>query len=403
MRELGKINQRIKCLHIYDYRLKERSDQFDVRVNLWENKESEHIAHLINVLNCEFKEGRLKYGHISGIEIGDNAENTSYMKEHVHIAVCLYNYTNRGSIIKKLCQNAFGWYVEMRDKKKPIQGWIDYHSKRRSKKDNEPDFIQKWGDLPTCVAKRYRDETEESDECPRRKKQREQWKRRKYLVLNEMWDDLDFEFPGFQWTTQCKNMKLEVLKQKSSKYTKTLDVLNNYIIWGDTGIGKSSSIDFLYPNCYKFQKGTHFWDGYDRTNPDHGVVWIDEMSIETLKTITGKMDGGFDFLKELGDRYAIMVGAKNIPAMKIRPHTVIITMNEYPTSLLPERSWDVNCRALFRKFKIVHGHEWLALNNLRLKEDKKGVELIGDDGYESNTTVDLGTYAQSDSDEDIGV
>ncbi len=376
--------------------LKLRSDQFDIRVNLWENKEKEHISYLDSLIRSEFNAERLRYGHISGIEVGDNPEYTSFQKKHVHIAVVLFNPTSKGSMIKKYCKNAFGWYCEPRNKALPLAGWLLYHGKRKTKEQDEPDFKLQVGSLPRCSAKRH-PEAMESEIDPKRQKKIEEWRRRKQLVQMEDWDTLEIEFPGFQWTTQCKNMKLELLKQKSTKWTKTLDTLDNYIIWGDSGIGKSASIEYLYPNCYKFQKGTQYWDGYDRTNPDHSVVWIDEMSRETLDTITGKVKGGFDFLKELGDRYAIQVDTKYIPGMKIRPAKIIITMNEFPTSLLPDRAYDVNCRALYRKFKILHGSEWLALNNLRLKEDKKGVEPIPDDedGYSSTGTVDFEDYARS--------
>ena len=43
----------------------------------------------------------------------------------------------------------------------------------------------------------------------------------------------------------------------------------------------------LYPECYKKQKGSQYWDGYDKNDPGHKTVWIDEMSVETLRTLTG--------------------------------------------------------------------------------------------------------------------
>ena len=47
-------------------------------------------------------------------------------------------------------------------------------------------------------------------------------------------------------------MKREILKQSNDIYTRNIEGdLKNYIIWGDSGTGKSSSIALLYPNCYK--------------------------------------------------------------------------------------------------------------------------------------------------------
>ena len=183
--------------------------------------------------------------------------------------------------------------------------------------------------------------------------------------LESKWDELDKQFPGFIYSSTGQNMKREIIKQANDEHCKTLDgELDNYIIWGPTGSGKSSSVNKLYPFAYKKQKGTQFWDGYDRTNPDHKTVWIDEMSKETLKTLTGKADGGFEFLKELGDRYAVTVDAKYTSGFKIRPHRIIITMNEAPTTLLPERASSVQKAALFRKFKIVYVNDWLRMHGM---------------------------------------
>ena len=55
-------------------------------------------------------------------------------------------------------------------------------------------------------------------------------------------------------------MKREVLKLVNDKYNAPLKELKNYIIWGPSGSGKSSSVAKLFPNCYKKQKGTQFWD-----------------------------------------------------------------------------------------------------------------------------------------------
>ena len=156
------------------------------------------------------------------------------------------------------------------------------------------------------------------------------------MVRNQEWEKLDEEFPGFQYSGPGQTMKREIIKQLNDKHCRPISGdLKNYIIYGPSGSGKSSSVMKIWPQCYKKQKGTHFWDGYDRTNPSHKVVWIDEMSKETLQTLTGKQEGGFEFLKELGDRYAVTVDEKYTRGYKIRPSTIVITMNEHPTSLMP--------------------------------------------------------------------
>lgn len=143
-------------------------------------------------------------------------------------------------------------------------------------------------------------------------------------------------------------------------------------------------------------KGTQFWDGYDTANHDHQVVWIDEMSKETLATITGKVAGGFEFLKELADRYPVTVDQKYMKGLLIRPQSVIITMNEHPSSLLPDRAVEVNKKALYRKFRIWHVSEWLSMKNLKCVVGK-GVEPIGPDDVGSETELDCASLAETES------
>ena len=79
-------------------------------------------------------------------------------------------------------------------------------------------------------------------------------------------------------------------------------------------------------------------------------------------------------MKELGDRYPVTVDEKYTKGYKIRPKMIIITMNEHPETLLPKRAVEVNKKALYRKFKILHVTQWLAMNNLRCTS--QGCEFI---------------------------
>lgn len=328
-----------------------RSDQWDIRINV----EDQEWVDLFKIQIEEYcDEGTVKYCHISGIEIGDVPGRSSFGQKHVHIALVLNNYTSKRSIVKKFTTQNRGWYVEPRDKNKPITGWLAYHFKERTKY-NEIRCNFTFGVLPVeRMKRRAADELTPAEQLRKKQKQTD-WARKKYLMQLYLWDELDEEFPGFIYSSMGQSMKREVMKQVNDEYTKPLTgKLNNYIIWGGTGTGKSSSISLLYPNCYKKQKGSQYWDAYDKTNPDHSIVWIDEMSKETLKTFSGKVDGGFEFLKELADRYAVTVDEKYTKGYKIRPKQIIITMNEHPTTLLPDRAIEINKSALYRKFNILH-------------------------------------------------
>lgn len=341
--------------------LRKRSDQWDIRMNVGDEDD---VSALLKRVQRLYETGQVRYVHVSGVEVGDVPGRTSYGKRHVHIACVLHNYTTKSSMLTKFVagRRELGYYVEPRDKTKPLEGWLQYHKKRRTKLDPDVPLLLQRGEFPRIREPKDPDCSKQSE---RQKIRYQEWQRRKYLIAMMDFDQLDVEFPGFIWTAAGQNMKREILKQSNDEYCRPLQgELKNYIVWGPSGTGKSSSVALLYPSCYKKQKGTQYWDGYDKTNPDHEVVWIDEMSKETLATLTGKIDGGFEFLKELGDRYPVTVDEKYTKGYKIRPKTVIITMNEHPTSLLPDRAIEINKKALYRKFKILYVQDWLALNGL---------------------------------------
>lgn len=327
-----------------------RSDQWDIRINIAGDA---HLQSLLDICRRYFASGAVRYVHVSNVERGSNSSHTSFGKEHVHIALVLHNYTSKSAVYKKFLIEETGWYIAARDKTRPIDGWILYHKKRESKLDPNADaLLLELGSVPR-VRRTVSDEQKEANRENIKRTKYEEWERRKYLVSMQNWDQLDIEFPGFIYSSSGQAMKRDILKQTNSHHVRPLKgELENYIIWGDSGTGKSSSVAYLYPNAYKKQKGSQFWDGYDVTNEYHKVVWIDEMSKETLMCLTGKADGGFEFLKELADRYPVTVDEKYTKGYKIRPRTVVITMNEHPVSLLPDRAVEVNKRALFRKFKV---------------------------------------------------
>jgi hypothetical protein len=347
-----------------------------------------------NVMQAEYNTGTLKYGHISELELGDDPSKSSYKKHHVHIALCYRHRSSKKAVLKKYGIRGKSYYCEPRDKRLPIAGWISYHKKERSKVDKAGLYFS-IGVLPND-SKRYmeKEDTSDNDDIdPRVKKRAKQWQRRKELMQTQQWDQLDLEFPGFIWTTQGKNMRIELIKKQPKP--PDLEDLDNFIIYGETGTGKSSSIAYLGFD-YKKQKGSQYWDHYDQAKDytEHGnVVWIDEFSKETLATLQGKMDGGFEFLKELADRWPVMVDAKYLGSFYIRPKRILITMNEHPSSLVPDRDPGRNAAALYRKFRVMHASEWLTYNNLELIKlfDKDGEPLLDNRGQQKCKIVQNGS------------
>jgi predicted AAA+ superfamily ATPase len=346
----------------------ERASQWDIRINVPTDND---LNACITNIQRRYERDNIVYVHVSGVE-----KSTTSEQRHVHIALILQNRTSKNSVIRKFINNpGHGYYVAARDMTMDLYAWIEYHAKKETKVNPDgPGLILELGRLPR---KRVNMTEEQREEKIKKQKsaKAEQWERRRVLVKAQDWETLDEEFPGFIWSTSGQNMKRELLKQANDEFNEPLQgPLNNFIIWGPSGSGKSSSISLLYPQCYKKQKGTQFWDAYDRTDPNHSVVWIDEFSKETLKTLCGKPDGGFEFLKELGDRYPVTIDEKYTKGYKIRPKMIVITMNEHPDSLLPKRATEVNRQALYRKFRILHVSEWLKMNGL--KNTNEGVVYL---------------------------
>lgn len=100
--------------------LTKRSDQWDIRLNI---EGQDHLDQIVAIAKEIFEKERIRYIHVTNVEVGTVPGRSSYGVEHVHIALCLVNPTSKGSIIKKWVQGrSIGWYIEPRDKTKPIEG-----------------------------------------------------------------------------------------------------------------------------------------------------------------------------------------------------------------------------------------------------------------------------------------
>ena len=204
-----------------------RSDQFDIRINIIDNV---WLDTFIDSLPNYCNGGSVRYMHVSGVEIGDNPDYDSYGKAHIHIALILHNHTTKRAIVKKFIPDGQGFYVEPRDKTKPLSGWQSYHFKVKTKIDPTKLCLFQYGELPQYRPKRSISEMSESEERKKKKKFAD-WERKKLLMIQNEWDQLDMEFPGFIYSSMGQSMKREIMKQANDEYTKPLDgKLKNYIM-----------------------------------------------------------------------------------------------------------------------------------------------------------------------------
>ena len=157
----------------------QRTDQFDIRLNV---PSDEWLELFLIDIDDYCRNNNVRYLHVSGIEIGDVPGRSSFGQQHVHIALILQNYTSKRSIVNKFVTKGQGYYIEPRDKKKRIDGWIAYHSKSRTKINPGETLIYKYGSLPRPRLKRESPEDLTPLEAAKKKQKAMDWSRKKYLM-----------------------------------------------------------------------------------------------------------------------------------------------------------------------------------------------------------------------------
>lgn len=117
----------------------------------------------------------------------------------------------------------------------------------------------------------------------------------------------------------------------------SIDDLDNYWFWGETGVGKSSKALADYPDHY-LKNPNKWWCGY----VDQETVIIDEWSPEHSVLAS--------YLKRWADHHPFAAEHKG-GSMCIRPRRIVVTSNYSPEECFPNSQ---DCSAIRRRFKVVH-------------------------------------------------
>lgn len=187
----------------------------------------------------------------------------------------------------------------------------------------------------------------------------------------------DFKFMG---SADFQRQLVWAQKDCNDKLTK----LDNYFIYGEPCTGKSSSVDFLYPNCYRKIKNNDKWDSYCNHKLDHKVVYFDEMDdLDTYDLCMGGLEG----IKEKCDIYPFNVRQNyGNRQLSIRPTTFIITSNFTPSQIFSQENRygkkmnniEIKLQAFNRRFKVMHISEWLKMNDLYFCKFDQRIKKIAD-------------------------
>lgn len=277
-------------------------------------------------------------------------------KEHYHVGIQFKrNYTP--PFVRKMVIHNNDYedvpYIEGKYKTSTVDEWRSYIIKSGIKFESKPYLPQ------------GKPKTEEQALNKERKKDLMNLRVQKAKAQD--WEWFENEDIDFMLSHRFKNL-IALYKRTNMNNLRALPgKLENYWIYGSSGTGKSASIEKIYGYDKLYPKNLTevYWNGYD--NDYHDSVWIDELDTsDALKTI-----GGVEILKQLADRYPFKVRMMygNGESL-VRPKRTIITSNFMPDTVLPEKGFNVNIKAIRRKFKVIHIDDWLKLHSLECIPNK---------------------------------
>lgn len=138
------------------------------------------------------------------------------------------------------------------------------------------------------------------------------------LAKLQDWKTIEQLYPG-HWIRNGARLKGLYLRQDPPK-DQGLDHNKHLWIFGPSGKGKTSIVEYLYPGHYK-KRSDADWLGWDPNYEPHKVILINDLDL------TGMSRLGVDHLKELCDPQGFNANKKYAGGEVINPSLVIVTSN----------------------------------------------------------------------------
>jgi len=163
------------------------------------------------------------------------------------------------------------------------------------------------------------------------------WDEARLACKEDRLDDIDASI----FIQHYNNLKRIRDDERGNRSADTLDWDNsappNEWIWGESGVGKSSSVRERFPDCYTKDCQTKWWPNYH----DEEVVHIEDVLPEHTWMVT--------HLLKWSDRYPFQAEVKAGHTGIIRPKRIIVTSMYPPEDLCKDSE---QLKALRRRFKI---------------------------------------------------
>lgn len=210
------------------------------------------------------------------------------------------------------------------------------------------------------------------------------------LAKLQDWEKLETLYPGMilkiyekkekiynggigHWIRNGARLKGLYMRQDPPK-DQGLDHNRHLWIYGPSGKGKTSIVEYLYPGHYK-KRSDPDWLGWDSNYAPHKVILINDLDLQGMSRL------GIDHLKELCDPQGFNANKKYAGGDVINPSLVIITSNfAMGDCLQPDMPGrHEHLIALRRRFRMVDADTFIRENGLMLcsKEEIEFAKRVG--------------------------
>nr|QTE03911.1 MAG: replication protein [Phoenicopteridae parvo-like hybrid virus] len=333
--------------------------QWDARFNVQSDEDLDNLLEGVKKLN---EEGRFKYVLVGGPEIGTRSYQDDYGIRHVHAAFIFNNRHSKRSILSSLkVKEGNGYYLVPRNRDLGYSGWRNHHIKSFSKVDANKCILYESGDLPKDLKRKAVEASEEEKKL----KVDDVIKRMRILIEEDKAEEAFELYP--------RNYLLYGERLKSMCAQKKVDEGNgepSLWIHGYPGTGKTAILKYIYPNMYKKNLYTRFFELFDKEKHTH--VMLEDLDHEAVEKLS------INFIKTLCDEAGFTYDQKYKSCQMARS-TVLVTSNFTIKEIIPEGpGYDQNMAAIARRFWQVNIYELLRLLQLKLIPKGERAKLKAD-------------------------
>lgn len=329
--------------------------QWDARFNI---PDKTYLNDFLTNLK-EYAEKEMRYCLVGGLEVG--VKNHDQGVEHVHCIFVFHNARSSNAIIKNLKINkSLGYYIKARTRSLPFQGLIDHHKKEWTKKDKNSLCLYEYGepivrDGPKCYQKRSELE---------KKMTRNDIMIHLRQLISEGREEEAFTLYPCEFVRSGEKLKSLFGGQKDDPRTK--EVFPHMWIMGPAGTGKSRIVSLLFPNAFNKNLDNRFWDLYDRNNPDHQFVSMEDVDPETFDRL------GIQFFKTICDERGYPIDQKYKSPQPIKINAIISSNHSIKECISADTvGYEVTAAALERRYWQINIFDLLKLLNLKLLSKKE--------------------------------